>query len=114
MKSDQERGKFASEILLVRDLRKRLFPSEIFDEHAWTMLLILFVGFADGEMITEPHLIQQSGVNESAGGRWISHLIEEDQIKPRVPNETVALTATAITQIRIFLDEAREVHNTGS
>jgi hypothetical protein len=114
MNSDQERGKFASEILLVRDLRKRLFPSEIFDEHAWTMLLILFVGFAKDEMINETDLIRQSGVNESAGRRWISHLIEEDQIKPRVPNETVALTATAITQIRIFLDQAREVHNTGN
>jgi hypothetical protein len=114
MQSDQERGKLASEILLVRDLRKRLFPSEIFDEHAWTMLLILFVGFAKGEIITEPHLINQSGVNESAGKRWISHLIEEDQIKPRVPDETVELTATTITQIRIFLDEAREVHNTSN
>lgn len=111
MFGDRDRSKAAQAILVARAFRKRLFPSEIFDDHAWGMLLVLFIAFADGEVISEIALLERVGLSVTAGRRWIAHLVGEDQIELREGGGGVTLSETALTKLRIFLDEACDVSN---
>jgi len=105
MIGDQARGEAAQCILDVRSLRKAMFPSELFDEFAWNMMLHLFVGLAHNELMTERALIEKAGASENAGRRWIEHLVKDGQVGERHDDDDVILTTDAITQLRIFLDE---------
>jgi len=105
MIGDQARGEAAQCILEVRSLRKAMFPSELFDEFAWNMMLHLFVGLANNELMTERALIEKAGASENAGRRWIEHLVKDGQVAERRDDDDVILTTGAITQLRIFLDE---------
>ena len=109
MTGDQERGVTAQTILTIRLLRKAMFPSEIFDEFAWNMLLVLFVELAANEVVTEAKLIARADVSLHAGRRWISHLIKDGQIADRQDEDDVILTPRAISQLRDFLDQARVI-----
>ena len=113
MKNDQDRGLAAEDILAVRALRKRLFPSDIFDEHAWSMLLILFVGYVKNEIISEQALMTRAEVSTASGSRWMAHLVEEGQIEPRQTNDVVALSNDALTNLRTFLDESCNIIGDG-
>ena len=106
MTNDQDRGLAAEDILAVRALRKRLFPSDIFDEHAWSMLLVLFVGYAKNEIISEQALLTRAAVSDATGRRWIAHLVEAGQIELKQINDVVALSNDALTNMRTFLDES--------
>lgn len=86
-----------------------MFPSEIFDEFAWNMLLVLFVGLAANEVVTEAKLIARADVGVDAGRRWISHLIKDGQIADREDDDDVILTSHAVSRLRAFLDQARVV-----
>lgn len=82
-----------------------MFPSELFDEFAWNMMLHLFVGLANNELMTERALIEKAGASENAGRRWIEHLVKDGQVAERHDDDDVILTTDAINQLRIFLDE---------
>ncbi len=98
-------------ILAVRQVRCQLFPSEIFDEHAWTMLLQLFVNLADNQTTTENILVHNVGVSVGVGQRWIAHLVKDGQVVSRESGDDVALTGDAIGRMRSFLDlAANEAH----
>lgn len=105
MNGDQARGKAAQRILDVRSLRKVIFPSELFDEFAWNMMLHLFVGLANNQVMTERALIEKAGASEDAGRRWIEHLVKDRQVAERRDEDDVILTTDAISQLRKFLDE---------
>lgn len=111
MIGDQKRGATAQAIIDVRALRISLFPSEIFDEFAWNMLLNLFVGLAENEVISEKQLIERAGVSTDAGRRWILHLVGDGQVFDRSDGEDVILTPQAISHLRRFLDEAHAQGN---
>ena len=100
-------------ILAVRKMRCQFFPSEIFDEHAWTMLLQLFVSLADNQTVKESALIKAASVSVGAGQRWIAHMVKDGQVVSRESGDDVALTCEAIERMRTFLDlassEAREI-----
>jgi len=82
-----------------------MFPSELFDEFAWNMMLHLFVGLANNEVMTERALIEKAGASESSGRRWIEHLVKDGQVAGRHDDDDVVLTTEAITHLRKFLDE---------
>ena len=106
MTGDQRRLKTAMAILAVRRMRCQLFPSEIFDEHAWTMLLQLFVSLAENQTMTETALVHSAGASVGAGQRWIAHLVKDGQVVSSESGEDVALTGEAIERMRRFLDFA--------
>ena len=98
-------------ILAVRKIRCQLFPSDIFDEHAWTMLLQLFVSLADNQTMTESILVHDAGVSVGAGQRWIAHLVKDGQVVSRESGDDVALTSESTERMRRFLDLAsNEAH----
>lgn len=112
MLGDQRRGDLARNLLRVRRARTASFPSALFDEYAWNMLLNLFVGLTENETISEADLIERSSVGVTIGRRWINHLVSDGQIEARHDGEDVALTADAIQNMRTFLDKAEEIHGT--
>ena len=73
------------------------------------MLLVLFVGLAGNEVVSEANLIARADVSVSAGRKWITHLIKDGQIADRQDDDDVILTPRAISQLRAFLDRARVV-----
>jgi hypothetical protein len=111
MFGDQRRGDIAQNLLTVRGLRHESFPSEIFDEHAWNMLLHLFSAQVDNETVTEADLIRRSHTTFSVGSRWLQHLVADGQVEAREDGDDVALTASAVDRMRTFLDAAQAVHS---
>lgn len=109
MIGDTKRSVTADNILAVRELRKAKFPGEIFDEFAWNMLLVLFVGMARNEIISELTLIDRADASVIAGRRWIAHLIATRQVRESADNDLV-LTDTAIDHMRSFLDGAETLN----
>ncbi len=104
MLGDQQRGVVARNILTLRAFREGIFPRELFDEYAWNMLLLLFAGLANNEVITERALIEQADVTVNAGRRWIAHLVGDGHIVARNDGDDVVLTQSAIQALREFLD----------
>ena len=112
MLGDQRRGDIARNLLRVRAERTASFPSELFDEHAWNMLLNTYVALTENRTVSEADLIQRSSVSEAIGRRWISHLVKDGQIEARGDGEDVALTPSAVDNMRMFLDRAHVIHGT--
>ena len=110
MTGDQIRGATAQSMMDIRSLRAELFPSGLFAECAWHMLLSLFVGLANNQVISETYLINKTAAGEDAGKRWIDHLFRSGQIA-RQNGDDVILTPHTITQLRRFLDEAQALRN---
>lgn len=104
MIGDQQRGIVAQNVLAIRRFREGQFPRELFDEYAWNMLLLLFVGLANNEVISESILIEQAEVSTKAGRSWIAHLVADGQVEARNDGDDVVLTATAMNGLRTFLD----------
>ena len=112
MLGDRRRGEIARNLLKVRAVRTSLFPSELFDEHAWNMLLHLFSALTENETISEEDLIQQSSESTAVGRRWLAHLVKDGQIEARENGDDVRLTPSAVANMRIFLDQANDIHGT--
>jgi hypothetical protein len=106
MMLDHHRAETARKILKDREARYALFPSEIFDEYAWTMLLHLFVAFAGGEVLSEYQLVNRVRTTTRIGQRWLYQLAKDGQVKLRYSGDDVVLTADAETRLRRYLDAA--------
>ena len=97
MIGDQARGETAQRILDVRSLRKVMFPTELFDEFAWNMMLHLFVGLVNNQVMTERDIIERAGASNNSGRRWIGHLVKDGQVAARSDDDDVVLTTLAVT-----------------
>lgn len=102
----------AENLIRVRGLRAEVFPSEIFDEHAWNMLLRLFVAQAEGEDVSESELIVATGTPQGAGQRWLAHLVADGQIEPYTGDAALTLTPSALDRMEGFLRDASTIHQT--
>ena len=54
------------------------------------MMLVLFVGLANNQVITEGDLIEITGTGEAAGRRWITHLLRDGQVAERCDDDDVS------------------------
>ena len=104
MQGDNLRSVEAQRILRSRDARYLLFPSDIFDEYAWNMMLHLFVSMASNQAMDESRLIALTKSSNAVGRRWIKHLVADGQVQDRSDSDDVLLTSEAIRKLRIFFD----------
>lgn len=104
MTSDLKRAQAARKILDDREERYVLFPSDIFDEYAWNMLLHLFVAFASNEVVPETSLIKAVHTSRNIGQRWLYQLAKDNQVRDRASGDDVSLTDEAIFKLRSYLD----------
>jgi len=110
MIGDRARSITARNLIHVRAKREQHFPPGIFDEHAWNMLLHLFIDIADNRVMNEARLIELSGTTTSVARRWISYLLANKQIKDREDGDDILLTEDSISSMRHFLDAAKIIH----
>lgn len=102
----------AENLIHVRALRSEVFPSEIFDEHAWNMMLRLFVAQAKGDTLSETQLITLTGTPPGVGQRWLAHLVADAQVAPYAEGGAVTLTPSALDRMEAFLRDASGIHQT--
>lgn len=105
MIGDKKRSESAEYLLDMRAQRQKHFPSEIFDEQAWNILLILFVSLASNETVAEKDLLERTGLPVATGRRWLNHLVQDGQIETRNDGDDVILSASAVAAMRDFLDQ---------
>jgi hypothetical protein len=110
MTGDQKRRATAQYLIKIREVRHESFPSELFDEHAWNMLLHLFVAMANNDVMTEAAMVQLSGASHSVGRRWLGHLLADERIEDRVEGDDIILTASSVSSMRLFLDRAHDLY----
>jgi len=104
MAHDLKRAYVAETLLLDRDARYAIFPSDIFDEYAWNMLLHLFVAMVCERTMSEANLISLVHTNINIGQRWLYLLAKDGQIENRMAGDDVMLTQAARTKLRRYLD----------
>ena len=69
-----ETVELVSQIVHARRTRSDFFAPEIFSDPAWDMLLVLFLGKVQGEVMTPYHFAQAVASPVSASFRWIDIL----------------------------------------
>lgn len=106
MTEDQLLANIARKILEDREARYVLFPSEIFDEYAWNMLLHLFVALSQDEILSEKQLIDLVHTTRNIGQRWLYQLAKDGQVDSRLSGDDVRLTPEAVTKLRKYLENA--------
>lgn len=106
MADDHRLACIARKILTDREARYALFPSEIFDEYAWNMLLHLFVALSADEILSEKQLITLVHTTKNIGQRWLYQLAKDGQVESRLSGDDVRLTSEAMAKLRKYLDSA--------
>lgn len=110
MAIETESAQTAANLLKVRGMRSEIFPSEIFDEHAWNMMLRLFVAEAGDEAVSAADLIALTETPPAVGQRWLAHLVADAQIEPYSDGSTLSLTRPAVDRMNDFLRRSAAVH----
>lgn len=106
MRDDRLLAEIAQKIIKDREERYALFPSDIFDEYAWNMLLHLFVALSEGRVLSEDRLIGLANTSKAIGQKWLYYLAKDRQIKDRFVGDDVELTPDALAKLRKYLADA--------
>lgn len=111
-----EQAVTAQRLLKMRALRWDYFRGDIFDEHGWNALLILFIAHAEGRSMTGSEVANECGAPPNVGSRWLLHLsseklIGQDEGKVALTDTTRAELAEYLTQVtQLFGDGPDTVH----
>lgn len=97
----------AERFYLERRKRDEHFPSGLFGEPAWDLLLALFVARQDGRSLTLPEASEAARVSLSSGRRLIARMEGEGLIERsgahRSRGRTVQLTAQTLDRLSDYL-----------
>ena len=104
MQGDKDCSEIVKTLIHLRKARCQDFPHEIFDEYAWNILLELFVAHSHNETVSISEISARAGATETAGRRWIEHLVVAEQIEPTVDMQDIRMTAEAIKAMRTYID----------
>lgn len=91
----------AKRLLKMRGLRWDYFNGELFDEHAWNMLLLLFIAHAEERGVSSHDLRRDSGASASVGPRWITHLVNSQLIDCAGDGDHALVSLTADTRAEL-------------
>lgn len=95
----------AHRLLQMRSLRWEYFSGELFDEHGWNLLLILFAANGEGRIVTASQASKESGATAIVGQRWFKHLELQGLITVE-DGAGIALTALTRAEMAQYLLEA--------
>jgi hypothetical protein len=93
----------AADILSIRERRAEHFPSELFDEHAWDLMLYLFVAAHRGGDIHQASLSSMLRVRAAVFERWIKVLVEDSVVEVR--GDHLSLTESSTIKMEALLAE---------
>jgi hypothetical protein len=102
-------GAFAKQLIADRRARYAEFPSELFADPAWDILLDLFVAYADGLCISVSSAVIAANVPPTTALRWIALMTDRGYlIRARDPHDGrrvhVALAEDTIIRVRSYLE----------
>lgn len=112
MDRSTERLAMAHKVSVQRSIRLEEFPHEMFDEHAWSMLLIAYQRQAFGLDYTVADVVTLAGASTENGARWLKWLHQDDLMEladGASPDGPIRLTGDAIARMDRYLDRALEV-----
>lgn len=101
----REQVRTAHRLLKMRSLRWDYFSGDLFDEHGWNLLLILFVANGEDRVITASQASKESGATAVVAQRWFKHL-ELQGLVTAEDGAGVALTALTRAEMAQYLLEA--------
>ena len=108
MPDQTRRQRAVSFIIKSRTARSKFFPSNLFSEPAWDMLLALFFMPARGEILSVSGLCYVSGVPNTTALRW-QDILKAEKLIERGPDELdarrhlVRLTPKARSLMKAYL-----------
>lgn len=108
---EEDLVRLAKSQIAFRRLRYRHFDHAIFDEHAWDMLMILFVARAEGREMLDVELIAKTQARLPTGLRWLTMLEHDRRIARTVEQDRIVVTLTdeATEAMRVLLRDALAV-----
>lgn len=104
---DDDLVRLAKSQLAFRRLRYTHFDHALFDEHAWDMLMILFVARSEGREIEDIELITETAARLPTGLRWLSMLEHDKRVVRTVKGDRILVTLTddAAASMRQFFQD---------
>lgn len=105
MHGDERRAQIAKMILSARLNRNVLFPSNMFNDHAWIILLTLFVAHAENRILSKSEVIHKLGANVETCTRWIKYLIQSRQVFDIENGKDLILSDETISRLRSLFDD---------
>lgn len=87
--------------------RSRHLPADLFGEHAWHLLLVLFIADAEGTMTTIARAAAATGITRTVAERWVRLLAERQLVSAsdRHDGEVVSLTPQGLEGVEACLHD---------
>lgn len=94
----------AKDLLGIMRARDETLGAELFADHAWTTLLIVYVAEAEGRIASIAMVAGQLRLSPATLGRWIRVLQSKSLIEAMAPNvDAIQLTKTGIDRVEHLL-----------
>lgn len=113
MIGDKRRSEIARVILSTRELRDKTFPKGMFNDHAWIIILNLFVAQTDNRTLSKEELITISKIEPGSGARWLEYLIVSGQVIDAQNGKDVVLSSKSVDRMRSLFDDINYISNIG-
>ncbi len=107
---NDEAAQLARSVLALRRKRYEHLPQDLFGEHAWGILLAMFVADAEGKRVTGGDVFASAGCTSASGRRWMAALMEYDLVVgqgPRDDVDIVSLTPSGIHAVERCMQDAQ-------
>lgn len=109
MTKDRPHVATARMLLRIRALRWNYFRGDLFDEHGWNILLVLYIADANGRDTAETLAAQEASVPPPVGRRWITHLVQAGLVEHDEADDRIRLTDNSRTQMDDYLQEVQQM-----
>lgn len=109
-----KKARLAEAILHNRVQRRSLMPVDIFGEHAWDALLMLFVADAASERLTGRRIAHSLNCGPTIMSRWVKYLAEQGLVIGDGEgdlDDLLTLSPKAIVAIEAYLENTQEYAN---
>ncbi|UAK24330.1 hypothetical protein [Sphingomonas nostoxanthinifaciens] len=104
--------KLAKQIMAARLIRKRHFTHGLFDEHAWDILLLLYIAGEEGQIVTVEEVAEFTETRLSSLDRWLIVLKAQSiTVLSSWPHPHLELMPEAKTKMLSLLLETLSLQN---
>jgi hypothetical protein len=104
MTSKFEKLEVTQQLLLKADTRSDFFPSLMFSDTAWKVILHLYIALCEGLTMTESIVIKLINESGSDGHLALYRLGKDGYVEPRTSGDDVSLTKDAVQSLQDYLD----------
>ena len=110
MIDNDEAAQLARIVLKLRKKRYDHLPESMFGEHAWGILLAMFIADAEGSRTTAYDIFDAAGCSASSGKRWMAALMSDHLVVTEGQcdgRNIVSLTPSGIHAVERCMQDAQ-------